>query len=114
MNPRTIWGGVALKNGNYLAQNEKERKSIELNRDGDIVWSVSITEIQSQLDAFAPGLGQIKKNKPVNAYQMAIRQCSLGFVIQICLRKLKLPQTKEWCEYLKIENILEMVYLLNF
>ncbi len=60
MQPGPMWGGVPLKNGNYLVQNEGELKSIELNRVGEIVWQVSIADIQSQLDNLAPGLGKIK------------------------------------------------------
>ncbi|HEY5569931.1 MAG TPA: hypothetical protein VIK42_00475 [Bacteroidales bacterium] len=59
MDPGPMWGGVPLKNGNFLIQNENDLKSIELNREGDIVSSVSIADIQSQLDSLVPGLGKI-------------------------------------------------------
>lgn len=59
MEPGPMWGGVPLKNGNNLVQNENSMKSVELNRNGEIVWEVSIEDIQSQLDALAPGLGKI-------------------------------------------------------
>lgn len=55
-----MWGGVPLKNGNFLQQNERDMKSIELNRDGEVVWQVSIDDIQPQLDQLAPGLGKLK------------------------------------------------------
>ena len=59
MDPGPMWGGIPLKNGNYLVQNEREMKSVELNRDGDVIWQVSIADIQAQLDSLAPGLGKI-------------------------------------------------------
>jgi hypothetical protein len=60
MDPGSMWGGIQLKNGNFLVQNEGARKSVELNRAGEVVWQVSIDDIQPQLDALAPGLGKIK------------------------------------------------------
>jgi hypothetical protein len=59
MNPGPMWGGVPLRNGNYLVQNEGARKSAELNRSGEIVWQVSVDDLQAQLDSLAPGLGKI-------------------------------------------------------
>lgn len=59
MEPGPMWGGVPLKNGNYLVQNENGMKSVELNRNGEIVWEVSVDDIQPQLDSLAPGLGKI-------------------------------------------------------
>jgi hypothetical protein len=59
INTGPMWSGVKLKNGNYLVQNEKEAKSIEFDKDGKIVWQVTIEELQSQIDKLAPGLGKI-------------------------------------------------------
>lgn len=58
-----MWSGVMLKNGNLLQQNEGDAKSIEINRDGEIIWSVSIDEIQSQLDSLAPGMGKVTRTQ---------------------------------------------------
>ena len=57
--PGQMWGGVPLKNGNFLLQNEKSLTSIEINRKGEIVWQVSIADIQNQLDSLAPNLGKV-------------------------------------------------------
>lgn len=59
MNPGSMWGGVPLKNGNYLLQNENEKTSIEINRAGEIVWQASIADIQDQLNTLAPNLGEV-------------------------------------------------------
>ncbi len=58
-NPGSMWGGVPLKNGNYLFQREAAMTSVEINKAGDIVWQVSIADIQSQLDTLAPNLGKV-------------------------------------------------------
>jgi hypothetical protein len=58
-NPGPMWGGIPLKNGNYLFQRENEMVSVEINKAGEIVWQVSIAEIQDQLDELAPNLGKV-------------------------------------------------------
>ena len=55
--PGPMWGGVPLKNGNYLFQRENAMTSVEINRAGEIVWQVSIADIQDQLDTLAPNAG---------------------------------------------------------
>lgn len=55
----SLWGAVPLKNGNFLLQREGQRTSVEMDRNGGIVWSVSIPEIQAQLDRLAPGSAAI-------------------------------------------------------
>ena len=57
--PGSMWGGVPLKNGNYLFQRENAMTSVEINRAGEVVWQVSIADIQPQLDALAPNLGKV-------------------------------------------------------
>lgn len=57
--PGSMWGGVPLKNGNYLFQRENEMVSVEMNKASEIVWQVSIAEIQDQLDELAPNLGKV-------------------------------------------------------
>jgi hypothetical protein len=59
MDPGPMWGGIPLRNGNYLIQNEKELKAIELNRNGDVIWQVSIADILPQLISLVPGMGKI-------------------------------------------------------
>jgi hypothetical protein len=59
MDPGPMWGGIPLRNGNYLVQNEKELKAIELNRNGDVIWQVSIADILPQLVSLVPGMGKI-------------------------------------------------------
>ncbi len=54
-----MWGGVILKNGNLLQQNEGGMKSVELDREGKVVWQVSIADIQPQLNFLAPGMGKV-------------------------------------------------------
>ena len=57
--PGSMWGGVPLKNGNYLFQRENATTSVEINRAGDVVWQVSIADIQDQLTTLAPNAGKI-------------------------------------------------------
>ncbi|MFD2933839.1 peptidase associated/transthyretin-like domain-containing protein [Spirosoma flavum] len=57
--PGSMWGGVPLKNGNYLFQRENAMTSVEINRAGEIVWQVSIADIQDQLKKLAPNAGTI-------------------------------------------------------
>ncbi|AUD03254.1 hypothetical protein CWM47_16275 [Spirosoma pollinicola] len=57
--PGSMWGGVPLKNGNYLFQRENAMTSVEINRTGEIVWQVSIADIQDQLTELAPNAGKI-------------------------------------------------------
>ena len=57
--PGSMWGGVPLKNGNYLFQRENAMTTVEMNRTGEVVWQVSIADIQPQLDALAPNLGKV-------------------------------------------------------
>ncbi|MVM30886.1 hypothetical protein GO755_12665 [Spirosoma sp. HMF4905] len=57
--PGSMWGGVPLKNGNYLFQRENAMTSVEINRAGEIVWQVSIADIQDQLNKLAPSAGKI-------------------------------------------------------
>ena len=57
--PGSMWGGVPLKNGNYLFQRENTMTSVEINRAGEIVWQVSIADIQNQLTKLAPNAGKI-------------------------------------------------------
>lgn len=55
-----LWGGVKLKNGNFLFQSEGAKTSKEIDKAGNIVWQVSIEDIQSQLDELAPSLAMVK------------------------------------------------------
>lgn len=57
--PGSMWGGVPLKNGNYLFQRENAMTAVEMNKAGDIVWQVSVADIQEQLNTLAPNLGKI-------------------------------------------------------
>ncbi|MDB5242538.1 MAG: hypothetical protein JWP57_3163 [Spirosoma sp.] len=57
--PGSMWGGVPLKNGNYLFQRENAMTTVEINRAGEVVWQVSIAELQDQLDRLAPTAGRI-------------------------------------------------------
>lgn len=57
--PGSMWGGVPLKNGNFLFQRENATTSVEINRAGEIVWQVSIADIQDQLNKLAPNAGKI-------------------------------------------------------
>ncbi len=57
--PGSMWGGVPLKNGNFLLQREKPMTSIEINRAGEVVWQASIDDIQAQLDSLAPNAAKI-------------------------------------------------------
>jgi hypothetical protein len=59
LNAGSLWGAVPLKNGNFLLQREGGVTSVEMTRNGDIAWSVSIPEIQPQLDILAPGSTKI-------------------------------------------------------
>ena len=44
-----MWGGVPLKNGNYILQRESQRTTVEMDRDGNVVWQVSLDELGPQL-----------------------------------------------------------------
>ncbi len=55
----SMWGGVPLKNGNFLYQDANTLTATEINRSGDIVWEVSIADIQDQLVELAPQLGRV-------------------------------------------------------
>lgn len=55
LNTGSLWGAVPLKNGNFLLQREGAKTSVEMNRNGETVWSVTIAEIQDQLNTLAPG-----------------------------------------------------------
>ncbi|GAB3790491.1 hypothetical protein GCM10028818_60720 [Spirosoma horti] len=57
--PGSMWGGVPLKNGNYLFQRENAMTSVEINRSGKVVWQASIADIQDQLSKLAPAAGKI-------------------------------------------------------
>ncbi|GAB3953998.1 hypothetical protein GCM10028805_38700 [Spirosoma harenae] len=57
--PGSMWGGVPLKNGNYLFQRENATTSVEINKAGKIVWQASIADIQEQLNKLAPNAGKI-------------------------------------------------------
>ena len=57
--PGSMWGGVPLKNGNYLFQRENAMTSVEINRAGEVIWQVSIADIQDQLSKLAPNAGKI-------------------------------------------------------
>ncbi|UFH57555.1 hypothetical protein [Spirosoma sp. KNUC1025] len=57
--PGSMWGGVPLKNGNYLFQRENATTSVEINRAGEVVWQASIADIQDQLNKLAPNAGKI-------------------------------------------------------
>ncbi|CAN5209554.1 hypothetical protein BH09BAC4_BH09BAC4_28630 [soil metagenome] len=57
--PGSMWGGVPLKNGNYLFQRENATTSVEINRAGEVVWQASVADIQDQLNKLAPNAGKI-------------------------------------------------------
>lgn len=101
MNPGPMWGGIPLKNGNYLIQNEQECKSIELNRAGEVVWEVSIKDIQPQLDKLAPGLGK------VTATQTCERLANGNTVIFTRFCDSKIPQAIEVTPDKKVVWILQ-------
>lgn len=59
LNVGSLWGAVPLKNGNFLLQREGAMQSVEVNRNGQTVWSVSIAELKDQLAILAPGRAAI-------------------------------------------------------
>jgi hypothetical protein len=100
-NPGSMWGGVPLKNGNYLFQREAAMTSVELNKAGDIVWQVSIADIQSQLDVLAPNLGK------VTATQTCERLSNGNTVVFTRFCDAKIPQAIEITPDKKVVWILQ-------
>jgi hypothetical protein len=94
-------GRVPLRNGNFLQQHERAMKSIELNPAGEVVWQVSIDDIQSQLDQMAPGRGKIK------AIQTCERLSNGNTVIFTRFRDASIPQAIEVTPDKKVVWILQ-------
>lgn len=85
----SLWGGVPLKNGNFLLQREGQKESVELNRNGETVWSASIAEVQSQINALAPG------SEAITATQTCERLSNGNTVVFTRYCKATLPQAIE-------------------
>ncbi|MEM1224731.1 MAG: hypothetical protein AAGJ40_03485 [Planctomycetota bacterium] len=49
-----MWGGVPLNNGNYILQRQRQRQSVEVDRDGRVVWSVSVDDLRDQFVRLIP------------------------------------------------------------
>ena len=99
--PGSMWGGVPLKNGNFLLQNEKTLTSKEINRKGETVWEVSIADIKPQLDVLAPNLGK------VTAAQTCERLSNGNTVVFTRFCDAKLPQAIEITPEKKVVWILQ-------
>lgn len=100
-NPGSMWGGVLLKNGNYLFQREAAMTTVEINKAGNIVWQVSIADIQGQLDSLAPNLGK------VTATQTCERLSNGNTVVFTRFCDAKIPQAIEITPDKKVVWILQ-------
>lgn len=89
LNVGGLWGGVPLKNGNYLFQREGQMTSVEMDRAGKIIWQVTIPELQPQLDALAPG------NAKITSPQTCERLSNGNTVITTRFCQANLPQAIE-------------------
>lgn len=97
----SLWGAVPLKNGNFLLQREGQKQSVEMNRNGDTVWSVSIPEVQNQINTLAPG------SEAVSATQTCERLTNGNTVVFTRYCKATLPQAIEITPEKKVVWILK-------
>jgi hypothetical protein len=89
LNAGSLWGAVPLKNGNFLLQREGLMTTAEIDRDGKPVWSVTIPELQGQIDALAPG------NAKITSPQTCERLANGNTVITTRFCQANLPQAIE-------------------
>jgi|GEM_PF-2365347 len=89
LNVGSLWGAVPLKNGNFLLQREGQMQSVEVNRNGETIWSASIAEIQSQLNTLAPG------NAAITSPQTCERLSNGNTVVTTRFCQANLPQAIE-------------------
>jgi hypothetical protein len=89
LNAGSLWGAVPLKNGHFLLQREGQMTSVEMDRDGKTLWSLSLPEIQDQLNALAPG------NASITSPQTCERLSNGNTVITTRFCRNDLPQAIE-------------------
>jgi hypothetical protein len=89
LNVGSLWGAVPLKNGNFLLQREGQMESVELNRNGQTVWSATIAELQGQINTLAPG------NAAISSPQTCERLSNGNTVITTRFCQANLPQAIE-------------------
>lgn len=99
--PGSMWGGVPLKNGHYLFQRENALTTVEINRAGEVVWQVSMADIQDQLNTLAPKSGKI------TATQTSERLANGNTVVFTRFCDARLPQAIELTPDKKVVWILQ-------